>query len=560
MRLLRTLLGLTAIAALLTALNLMILRESVFTQGVLIAQGVFAVSGLLWFLLYLYQTLRSQHRDAAPYAFNALIASAAVLLSVIMVYLFVKRADLSMDLTREGRQDLAPQTIQVLESLTEPVDVYCIWVKAGDGQIRLAQEKALLFLERCQEYTDLLNIEVLDSQKDVVRMEALDVLRIQNVGTVVLKSRSRKKEIPLAQVSVRLEERDFTNALINVSRNEIPKLYFLDGHGGRDMSSEDPVHGGHLFKRLLEREAYEVKTLLMSQQNASIPTDCSVLVINNYVSDLKEFEIRALDAYLESGGRILMLLNPAVRIDEEGIVAQERLRPWLLSRLGVDVQDDMVVSEITGGPQLMLLTDFSQVGQYPDKSPSKVEFRGSYHSTHPITRNIASVIQLQFARSVVMSEPLPDRVAGTQLLRSTPDTWGETDLERFTTDGFLKRDGYEVSGPNSLGVAMTYSTDNVTMEGERSRDGRVVVIGDYDSTSNQQIVDINTAELLLNSVAWLTESEDLIAIRPRGDEAEVLYLTVSEQRMVVWLAVLGTVQLIVVVGVGTLLYRRRYHA
>lgn len=560
MSMLRTLLGLTSIVAILVAMNLMILWDSLFTQGVMISAAVFLVSGLGWFLLYLYQTLRSQHQDAAPYAFNAVIASVAVLVSLIMVYMFIKRADVSLDLTQEGRQDLAPQTVQVLESLTEPVEVFCIWVKAGDSQVRLAQEKALLFLERCQKYTDLLSVQVLDSQKDLVRMEALDVMRIQNVGTVVLKSQSRTKEIPLAEVSVRLEERDFTNALINVSRKQIPKVYFLEGHGGRKITDEDPVTGGHILKQVLEREAYEVDSLLLTESSSGVPADCSVLVLNHYQRDLQELELRALDAYLEGGGRMLFFINPTIRADEAGMAGQERLRPWLMSRLGVDVAEDMLFSELTGGPQLMLLTDFAQVTGYEDTNPNAVEFRGSYHSTHPITRNLSTVMQFQAVRSVTMRDPLPDSVVGTQLLRSTPDAWGETDLEGYATTGDARRDGFEFSGAASLAVAMTYQTDDLTIDGARSKDGRVVVVGDFDCTSNQAVVDIGKASFLLNTFAWLTESEQLIAIRPRGSASQVLLLTESEQRTIIWISVLSTVQLIVVLGVGVLLYRRRVHS
>jgi hypothetical protein len=62
----------------------------------------------------------------------------------------------------------------------------------------------------------------------------------------------------------------------------------------------------------------------------------------------------------------------------------------------------------------------------------------------------------------------------------------------------------------------------------------------------------------LNTIAWLTENEDLIAIRPRGSEGQVLSLTVAEQRGIVWLSVLGTLQVIVLIGMLTFLYRRRY--
>jgi ABC-type uncharacterized transport system involved in gliding motility auxiliary subunit len=85
-----------------------------------------------------------------------------------------------------------------------------------------------------------------------------------------------------------------------------------------------------------------------------------------------------------------------------------------------------------------------------------------------------------------------------------------------------------------------------------------VVVGDSDSTSNQLLGHRGTVDLILNTVAWLTENEDLIAIRSRGSDGQVLSLSLSEQRGIVWLSVLGTLQVIILIGILTFLYRRRY--
>ena len=85
----------------------------------------------------------------------------------------------------------------------------------------------------------------------------------------------------------------------------------------------------------------------------------------------------------------------------------------------------------------------------------------------------------------------------------------------------------------------------------------MVVIGDSDLASNKNIgIGYNT-DLLLNTIAWLTENADLIAIRPQAGES-VLHLSVSEQRAIVWLSVLGALQLVVLLGIVTFLFRRRY--
>jgi hypothetical protein len=63
---------------------------------------------------------------------------------------------------------------------------------------------------------------------------------------------------------------------------------------------------------------------------------------------------------------------------------------------------------------------------------------------------------------------------------------------------------------------------------------------------------------LLNSVAWLTEKEDLIAIRPMGGLEQPLVLTPRQERIIAWVASLSVVQGIALAGVGVYLWRRRY--
>lgn len=552
------LVGIAAVVALAVGLNLVILNESMFTSKVLIAFLSSVGLGFVWLVMYLVGVMRKESKGSTPYGLNAVIASMAVLVIVVTLYAYVKRMDLSWDLTQEGRQELAPQTKQVLQSLTEPVEAYCIFVKSGDSSVVLAQNKTLRFLERCQQFSDKMNITVLDPQKDVMQTQALNILRVKNVGAVVLKSGDKQKEIPLTKVTSRLEERDFTNSLINVSRKDLQKVYFLDGHGGRDIDHEDPEIGGHLFKHnVLMRESYEVGKLLITSENPAVPEDCSVLVINNYKEDLKAYEIDALNQYLVEGGRILCLLEPSVR--DKNSPQQERLRPWLKSRFGIDVKEDLIASPLMEGFNVMFATDFASlpIEGFVDDDPAGVEFRGSFHATHPITRTIDVNMQMELARSVVLDAIPPEGIVGTTLLRTTPDTWGETNIESIMQGISPSRDGFEAGGPNSVAVAVTLKSDRATMAGSRSRDGRIVVIGDSGLASNKNIgIGYNT-DLLLNTIAWLSENADLIAIRPKESES-VLNLTMGEQRAIVWLSVLGTLQLVVVIGIGTFLFRRRY--
>ena len=64
--------------------------------------------------------------------------------------------------------------------------------------------------------------------------------------------------------------------------------------------------------------------------------------------------------------------------------------------------------------------------------------------------------------------------------------------------------------------------------------GRLVVVGDADFTSNNlALAPLGNADLFLNMVNWLTEDEDLIAIRPRSAEDRRITMTAAQLRNVV---------------------------
>ena len=91
------------------------------------------------------------------------------------------------------------------------------------------------------------------------------------------------------------------------------------------------------------------------------------------------------------------------------------------------------------------------------------------------------------------------------------------------------------------------------------RDGRIVVVGDADLASNEGIDYAGHHNFLLNAVAWLSEKEELIAIRPTGTEDLPIVLTPRAQRTVAWIASLGTAQAIALAGFLMYMHRRRIH-
>ncbi|MBI1319398.1 MAG: hypothetical protein GC168_10700 [Candidatus Hydrogenedens sp.] len=546
--------GILSLALLAAALNLLAWTQSPFNAGVLFSLAGSAIAGLAWLvLLFTTGTARSVLEGRAIGGLNAVVSSLFFLGICVVAYAFAESNDQSWDLTREGRRELAPQTIQVLQSMNQEVRVIGFFLNVDDELANIGKEKTERFVAQCQQYSPLLQWEVQDPQVAVATMEDLGINFASPQGTIVIKSGSRQRVITLQGGSPRLEERDFTNALINVLRDAEPKVYYLTGHDERDLQdSKTPAGAGGILE-ILTRESYQVEPLSIGTAHPTLPEDADILVVNNPKGDLRQDEIAALDDFVERGGRMLFLLDPWVRVDH-GLAQREFLRPWLRERFGIAIDSDLVLSE-SGDNRFETKLDFDQT-PYLDIDEMPPAYRGSYHAEHPITRGFDQLMAWQASRSVSVAEDKPKNVAALEIVRTLPATWGETRLVELQKEGTAVIDPDEAKGPLPLVVAAARERESKVEDG-RPRDARVVVIGNSSFAANGQVTFPGNINFLLNAFAWLSESEDLIAIRPSGVSDPPLMLDDTQRRVVLWVSCLLTMQLFAAAGAAVYLLRGR---
>ncbi len=555
----RNLVGIVAVLLFAVGVNLLVWTEQLFSPWVAGPLAGAAVLLVVWTVMVLAgAAVRPSAHGRAVSGINAVVASLVFLGICMVAYAFAQSWDASWDLTREGRRELSPQTVQVLRGMTQEVQVICFFLEVDDELIYVAKHKTMQFLERCRRYTGLLNVELLDPQVARRRLEeGMGITHASPQGTIVLKSGARQKVITLSGGSPRLEERDFTNALVNVLRASKPKIYFLRGHEERSILNDDPEAGGSMLKQLLEAEAYETAEMTIQLSVPEVPRDCDVLVIDNPKSDLHPQEMHAIDDYMARGGRLLVLLNPWRGI-EYGLTGQETLRPWLEDRFDITVGNDIVISTERDNPIEVELS--TSEAPFAGVEEGFMDYRGAYRRDHSITQGFDQTMLLATVRSVEEKERDQPReeVIVTELLRCGPAYWAETDVSRLYETGQAQRQLGEKEGPLAIACAATASAPDSDRESGESGHSRVVVVGDGDLTANSLLAVPGNFNFVLNAFAWLSESEDLIAIRPTGKEDPALVLTQAEERAVVWVSSLLTVQLVVLGGLAVYFVRRKY--
>jgi ABC-type uncharacterized transport system involved in gliding motility auxiliary subunit len=325
-------------------------------------------------------------------------------------------------------------------------------------------------------------------------------------------------------------EQMFTSALLQLTEGRKPKILFTTGHGEHSLDDTRPP-GLSSAREILGRDNFDIEEWA-SLGKAAVPPSTDLVLIAGPSSPFLQPELNALSAYVRTGGRLLILLDPTLA--GAGLV-DTGLEGWLAG-YGVKVGRDIVVDPANPMPFFGSETLF--VKDYGD---------------HPITKALHSgnlPVLVSLARSIAKGEAPPgSNLQVTELLRTSSDGWGETDLTHLDQ---VKKDDKDVPGPVPLGVAVEIKG------GAGSRPARLVVYGDSDFATNQLVrADGNNATLLANSLNWLVERETLLGIPPRKTEQVRLSMTAGELRTVYVLSLLLLPGLAVAAGIAVHRLRRR---
>ena len=469
-------------------------------------------------------------------------ATALLLLAVLAgINHVANRRNISWDTTSGGRYSLSPQTLRILADLDREVRLVVL------DQPRAAGRVIELF-ERYADESDRIDWEVIDQEAQPARARAYQAAAEAGIpfGTVVVASGERQERVAAPQ------EQDITNAILKLLKGASKKVYFTTGH--QELSLEETGAGGlSAIRSRLEDSNYEVAALALletvEEGAVRIPEDAATVVIAGPRLDLLEAEAEALSAFVRAGGKAMLLLDPPE--SPAGPDARPRLSD-LAGEFGVTPAGDVVI-------------DASGVGQLFGFGV-EVPLAASY-GFHPITRGFQTAATVfPLAQSLIGAEldDRPEDVRVSELVLTSEASWGERNAAELES-GEVDPGEDDRSGPLNLAYAVQVETaeeeDQEPESGEEEEPdppgGRLVIVGDADFVGNNlALAPLGNADLFLNMVNWLTEDEDLIAIRPRADEDRRITMTAAQVRNTVLLSLVFLPGFFLVWGVAAWWSRR----
>jgi ABC-type uncharacterized transport system involved in gliding motility auxiliary subunit len=455
----------------------------------------------------------------------------------ILVSFLASRRYVRGDFTRAKISTLSDKTRQVLTYLTEPVSVVVFYQPTTpEGQPVPLYPLMMDLLKEYARFTPKLTTEYVEPYRDRARAEQLaKQFDIDRINLVIVQSGTRHKYLSDAD----LIEYDYasmafggqpvvksfkgedavTSAIVSVTQAAQPLVWVTTGHQEKALEDLQPLGLAEL-KKYLERENMRAEAVSLLE-HADIPPDVAAVMIPGPTQRFVDQELLLLQAYLERGGRLLVLLDPMANSGLDG----------LLSRWGIELGQDMVVDPAIRIPFVsaanLLVTTYIQ---------------------HPIVERMDTeklITLFPLVRSV-RSAKEPEGIKLTPLAMTSPAGWGETQMDAPKAEF---NEGVDTKGPISIAMAAERQASPAT---------RVVVVGDSDFVTNAQLLNApGNLDFVLGAMHWLAAQEQLIGIGPKPLESLKLNLTAAQMRGIFWLSLAALPSLMILLGVGTWWLRRR---
>lgn len=476
-------------------------------RGTFISLGVAILALAVYTILEPERVRQSLTGRQARYGSNIAITAIAFVGILFVVNWFVYNNPQNWDVTQDKTNTLAPETIQALESLPQPVEAVAFYAS-------LSTQSAAELLEKFKANSKgKFTYRFVNPDTDPI---AAREAGITGDGKILLVMGEQREIANFAT------ETELTKTLIKLINPEARTVYFLTGHG------EPALEFGNISfstaKSTLESKNYTVTSLNLLAEN-KIPEDALAVIIGGPQKPVSEQEAKLLKEYVDAGGSLVVMQDPLI-LTEFGD-SPDPLADYLANDWGILLNNDIIV-DLTSQQALNAISASA--------------------GAHPITTNLSAnyLIIMPQARSLSLTTA-PEGVTQTALLFTSPNSWGETNFTSAQGDQ-ISFDAEDLPGPLTMAASAENSTSG----------GRVVVFGNSFFATDEAFDAYGNGNFFINSVDWAAEQENLINITPNTPTARTFIPPSQIQLLLILLgSVLVIPGLVVFAGVSAWLARRR---
>jgi ABC-type uncharacterized transport system involved in gliding motility auxiliary subunit len=239
--------------------------------------------------------------------------------------------------------------------------------------------------------------------------------------------------------------------------------------------------------------------------------------------------IDALVSFVNRAGKVFFMVDP---FQNTGLAPT-------FERWGLGLGNDVII-------------DISPTGRRAGAGP-EIPVVVDYLS-HPITRDFRFATFFPVARTVSVKDKPPEGVTAQALARTSGESWAETSQEQIRT-GQVKPDPGEARGPLTLAAVATVTAKDAPADRKDAK-ARIVLVGDSDFAANEFVNLSGNRDFFLNTLSWLAEEENLIAVRPKESRSAPVFLTAAQNQVVFLVPVVLIPLTLIFAGVVAVARRR----
>ncbi|MGH7860227.1 MAG: Gldg family protein, partial [Candidatus Binatia bacterium] len=314
-------------------------------------------------------------------------------------------------------------------------------------------------------------------------------------------------------------------------------VYFLTGHGERDIFESDRYRGYSTVRTALEQELYQVEALSLHSVD-EVPEDASVVVVAAPREDLLPDETLKLGRYVDRGGALLVLADPG----------SSASIPAFLRRYGVSMPD-----EVVGDGDYRLASSEALTARVPDVARDSL-----------ITSTLDGDPVFSLSRPIEKLTEQREAVEVRPLVSTSSQSWAVPAPGGDVPDDFEYRQGRDRRGPFPLGlevqipIAAAEPAEEGVFTRMPPRASRIVVYGDSDFANNFFVEFLGNRDLFVNTVNWLALEQSLIGVRPVRKELgrEQFFVSNRQSYLAFWLGAIIEPAIFLVFGIVIFVWRK----
>jgi hypothetical protein len=469
------------------------------------------------------------------------VAGLAMLFVIVVMANFIGRNYFFQRITvgRQTQVRLSPQTLGLLKALTNDVRITLYYDKLAPmfntidalaTEYRLANPK--IEVETVDYTRDTAGAQRIKAKYELVATTDKNLVIFDCEGRVRRVNADALVETTLEQVPNERErefrrrpvafrgEMMFSAMLLAVKNKEPLSAYYLVGHGEQVVDKGEDQFGYMKFASMIVQNHINLMPLYLMGTNG-IPDNCHLLIIAGPKTSLPKPELEKIDAYLQSGGRLLVMFNYKTADQPTGL--EELLFKWGVHVGKGTLRDDN--NSYLGQKQDIVIRNFS-----------------AHLVSNPL---LMSALHLMLPRPVRQSESIS----------SAADAPKVTELA--FTDVSAQLEGQPDLAPTNYPVAVAVERGAVAGVASARGTTRIVVVGDSLFLVNGMIENLANRDFAGYAVNWLVDRTELLSgLGPKPVVEYKLVMTKSQMTSAQWILLAGLPGAILLIGVLVWVRRR----